>query len=83
MKTEWERKYKVSTKHQPAFISKGFTNWKDATMAFNKYLKSDCHKGVSEHRLETENKEIYYNTEQKAKRRQAAGKHVTVHLPCD
>ena len=44
MKAEREKKYKSSTKHDPAFISKGFTNWKDATVAFNKHLKSDCHK---------------------------------------
>ena len=34
--------------HEPAFISKGFTNWKDATVAFNKHLKSDCHKEAVE-----------------------------------
>ena len=45
---EREEKHKASTKRKPAFISKGFTNWKDATVAFNKYLKSDCHKEAVE-----------------------------------
>ena len=44
MKAERENKYKSSTKRDPAFISKGFTNWKDATVAFSKHLKSECHK---------------------------------------
>ena len=48
MKTERERKYKASTKREPAFISKGFTNWKDASMGFNKHMKSDCHKEAVE-----------------------------------
>jgi len=44
MKAEQENKYKSSTKHDPPFISKGFTNWKDPTVAFSKHLKSECHK---------------------------------------
>ena len=48
MKAEREEKYKASTKRDPAFISKGFTNWKDATVAFNRHLKSDCHKEAVE-----------------------------------
>ena len=48
MKVERESKYKVSTKREPAFISKGFTNWKDATVAFNRHLKSDCHREAVE-----------------------------------
>ena len=39
MKAERERKYKASTKCESAFISKGYTNWKDATVAFNKHSK--------------------------------------------
>ena len=48
MKVEQESKYKVSTKREPAFISKGFTNWKDATVAFNRHLKSDRHREAVE-----------------------------------
>ena len=44
MMAEREEKHKANTKRESAFISKGFTNWKDATVAFNKDLKSDCHK---------------------------------------
>ena len=47
MKVE-QIKYKVSTKREPAFIFKGFTNWKDATVAFNRHLKSDCHREAVE-----------------------------------
>ena len=48
MKAERERKYKGSTKRELAFISKGSTNWKDATVAFNKHLKSESHKEAVE-----------------------------------
>ena len=48
MKAEGERKFEVGTKREPAFISRGFTNWKDATVAFNKHLKSDCHREAVE-----------------------------------
>ena len=44
MKAELGNKFLASTKHDPAFISKGFKNWKDATIAFNAHLRSDCHK---------------------------------------
>ena len=40
---EFENKFLASTKRDPAFISKGFTYWKDATSAFNKHLASGCH----------------------------------------
>lgn len=33
-----------STKRYPAFISRGYTNWKDATTTFNTHLVSRCHK---------------------------------------
>ena len=48
MKAERERKYKASTKRKLAFISKGSTNWKGATVAFNKHLKSESHKEAVE-----------------------------------
>ena len=52
MKVEGERKFKVGTKWEPAFISKGFLNWKDATVAFNKHSESDCHREAVEiHKL--------------------------------
>ena len=35
-------KFLASTKRDP--LSKGFKNWKDATIAFNAHLRSDCHK---------------------------------------
>ena len=44
MKAELGNKFLASTKRDPAFISKGFKNWKDATIAFNAHLRSDCHK---------------------------------------
>ena len=34
--------------YRPAFISKDFTNNKEATVAFNKPLKNDCHKEAIE-----------------------------------
>ena len=44
-----QEKYKVSTKYEPAFISKGFTNWNMLQcMVFNKHLKNDCHKNAAE-----------------------------------
>ena len=48
MKVEQERMYRLGTKWEPAFISRGFTNWKDAMVAFNKHLKSDCHREAVE-----------------------------------
>ena len=38
---EHEKRFLASTKRDPAFISRGYTNWRDATKAFNKHL---CHK---------------------------------------
>jgi len=42
--TEREKRFLASTKRDPAFISKGYTNWKDATTAFSTHLASQCHK---------------------------------------
>ena len=36
---ELKNKYKDS-----AFISRGYTNWKDGTVSFTKHESSDCHK---------------------------------------
>ena len=44
MKAEHGNKFFARTKRDPAFISKGFKNWKNATIAFNAHLRSDCHK---------------------------------------
>ncbi len=44
MKAEHENKFLASTKRDPAFISRDYTNWKDATTAFNTHLVSRCHK---------------------------------------
>ena len=48
MMTEVEKKFKASTKHELTFISKGYTNWKDACEAFQKHFNSDCHKEAVE-----------------------------------
>ena len=31
-------------KHDPAFMNKGFSNWKDTSTAFTRHLASKCHK---------------------------------------
>ena len=36
-----------STRRDPAFISKGFTYWKEATTAFKKHQESECHREAS------------------------------------
>ena len=41
---ERENRFLASTKCDPAFISKGYTNWKDATTARKTHLASQCHK---------------------------------------
>ena len=38
----------ASTRRDPAFLSKGFTYWKEATTAFKKHQASQCHKEVNE-----------------------------------
>lgn len=48
MRAEKEGKLLASTKKEPAFISKRFTYWKEATTAFNKHQASTCHKEANE-----------------------------------
>ena len=48
MRAEKEGKLLASTRKEPAFISKGFTYWKEATTAFNKHQTSTCHKEANE-----------------------------------
>jgi hypothetical protein len=48
MTAEFENKFLASTKRDPAFITRGFTNWKDATTAFSTHLSSQCHKEAVE-----------------------------------
>ena len=43
MKCEHEKKFLSSKKREPAFISKGYMYWKEATTAFKKHQTSDCH----------------------------------------
>ena len=44
MTTEHEKRFLASTKCDPAFFMKGYTNWKDAATAFNTHMASQCHK---------------------------------------
>ena len=44
MSAELEKKFLASTKRDHAFISKEFTNWKEAMIAFKKHLASACHR---------------------------------------
>ena len=48
MKCEHEKKFLSSIKREPAFISKGYTYWKEATIAFKKHQSSDCHREAVE-----------------------------------
>ena len=41
---EAEKKFLASTKSEPAFISKGFTYWKEGPKAFKTHQGSDCHR---------------------------------------
>jgi len=43
MKCKHEKKFLSSNKPEPAFISKGYTYWKEVTTAFKKHKTSDCH----------------------------------------
>ena len=43
MKCECEKKFLSSKKREPAFISKGYTYWKETTTAFKKHQTSDFH----------------------------------------
>ena len=42
MKMEQEEKFVFSRKRDPAFISKGFTYWKEVTTVFKKHQESEC-----------------------------------------
>ena len=44
MTTEQKKRFLASTKRDPAFLTKGYTNWKDATTAFNTHMAIQCHK---------------------------------------
>lgn len=41
-------KFLASTKRDPAFVSKGFTYWKEATIAFKKHPASDRHREATD-----------------------------------
>ena len=43
MRAEHEGKFLVSTKREPSFLSKGYTNWKEAKSTFKKQQTSACH----------------------------------------
>ena len=43
-----QRKFISSTKRDPAFITKGYTYWKEATTAFKKHQTSECHREANE-----------------------------------
>ena len=43
MKCDREQRFLTSTKREQAFISRGFTYWKETTTAFKKHMSSDCH----------------------------------------
>ena len=43
MRAEHEGKFLVSTKREPSFLSKGYTNWKEAKSTFKKHQTSACH----------------------------------------
>ena len=44
MRCEAEKKFLASTNCEPAFISKGFTYWKEEPEAFKTHQGSDCHR---------------------------------------
>ena len=48
MTAAYEGKLIASTKKDPAFLTKGFTYWKEATTAFKKHEASQCHKEANE-----------------------------------
>ena len=43
-----QKKLLVSKKKHPAFITKGFIDWKDTTTAFQKHQCSKCHQEATE-----------------------------------
>ena len=48
MRAVSEGKLLASTKHDPAFISKGYTYWKEATTAYKRHQASACHREAHE-----------------------------------
>ena len=48
MTADHDGKFLASTKQDPAFVSRGFVHWKNATIAFKKHQSSDCHKEATE-----------------------------------
>ena len=48
MRTVSEGKLLASTKCNPAFISSGYTYWKEATTAFKRHQASACHREANE-----------------------------------
>ena len=44
MYSEAENKFLASTKREQAFISKGFTYWKEGPKAFKQHRGNDCHR---------------------------------------
>ena len=48
MTASHEGKFLASMRLDPAFVSKGFTYWKEATTAFKKHQASDCHREATE-----------------------------------
>ena len=48
MQAEHEKKFLASRKREPAFISAGYTYWKEATTAFEKHQLSATHREAVE-----------------------------------
>ena len=48
MTAAYEGKLLASTKKHPAFLTKGFTYWKEVTTAFKKHKASQFHKEANE-----------------------------------
>ena len=48
MRCERKKKFLASTKRDPAFISRSYTYWKEATSAFKKHMSSECHREAVE-----------------------------------
>lgn len=48
MTAENKKNFLASRKRDPAFITKGFTYWKEAISAFKKHLSTDCHREATQ-----------------------------------
>ena len=48
MVAEFEKKFLASTKKDPAFISAGFTYWKEAVATFKRHVNSVLHQEATE-----------------------------------